>query len=99
MFLRFLLLALICFSVNATEYGKATVSEVRTVYDGDSFRVNIDSGFVNMQNTGILKMQLSHRAKQEHFGLFGVRYFISCSSSQQITAVPAIHSQRKKKIE
>ncbi len=42
MFLRFLLLALICFSVNATEYGKATVSEVRTVYDGNRFRVNID---------------------------------------------------------
>jgi micrococcal nuclease len=42
MLLKFILLILVGFSVNATEYGNATVSEVRTIYDGDSFRVNIN---------------------------------------------------------
>ena len=42
MFLRFILLILVSFSVSATEYGNATVSEVRTIYDGDSFRVTIN---------------------------------------------------------
>ena len=34
-------LILASFSINAAEYGNATVSEVRTIYDGDSFRANI----------------------------------------------------------
>ena len=42
----FLLLAL-CFGVfavqAATEYGTATVSKVISVYDGDTFRVDVDS--------------------------------------------------------
>ena len=42
MLLKFILLILVGFSVNATEYGNATVSEVRTIYDGDSFRVTIN---------------------------------------------------------
>ena len=42
MLLKFILLILVSFSVSATEYGNATVSEVRTIYDGDSFRVNIN---------------------------------------------------------
>jgi micrococcal nuclease len=42
MLLKFILLTLVSFSVNATEYGNATVSEVRSIYDGDSFRVNIN---------------------------------------------------------
>ena len=29
-------------SASATEYGNATVSEVRTIFDGDSFRVDIN---------------------------------------------------------
>ena len=43
MFLRFILLILVSFSINATEYGNATVSEVRSVYDGDSFRADINT--------------------------------------------------------
>ena len=42
MLLKFILLILVSFSVSATEYGNATVSEVRTIYDGDSFRVTIN---------------------------------------------------------
>lgn len=39
----FSFVALFCFSVtlNAVEFGSATVAEVRTIYDGDTFRVNI----------------------------------------------------------
>ena len=42
MLLRILLFLSISFFVSATEYGNATVSEVRSVYDGDSFRADID---------------------------------------------------------
>ena len=42
MLLKFILLILVSFSVNATEYGNATVSEVRTIFDGDSFRADIN---------------------------------------------------------
>ena len=42
MLLKFILLTLVSFSVNATEYGNATVSEVRTIFDGDSFRADIN---------------------------------------------------------
>ncbi|MFT6578378.1 MAG: endonuclease YncB(thermonuclease family), partial [Zhongshania sp.] len=39
----FSFVALCCFSatLNAVEFGSATVAEVRTIYDGDTFRVNI----------------------------------------------------------
>ena len=36
-----LLLFFIGLSTNANDYGNATVSEVRTIYDGDRFRANI----------------------------------------------------------
>ncbi len=42
MLLKFILLTLVSFSVNAIEYGNATVSEVRTIYDADTFRVTIN---------------------------------------------------------
>ncbi|GFO71605.1 micrococcal nuclease [Bathymodiolus japonicus methanotrophic gill symbiont] len=40
--MKILLLFFITFTVSATEYGNATVSEVRTIYDGDSFRADIN---------------------------------------------------------
>ena len=43
MFLRFIVLILVSFSVSATEYGNVTVDEVWSIYDGDSFKVNINS--------------------------------------------------------
>ena len=39
-----LLLCLLSFSVTAKDYGNATVSEVTSIYDADTFRVNI-SGY------------------------------------------------------
>ena len=42
MFLKILLITFISFSASATEYGNATVSEVRTIFDGDSFRADIN---------------------------------------------------------
>jgi micrococcal nuclease len=47
-----MLLVLISFSVNAAEYGSAIVSEVRSIYDGDSFRVNIN-GWPDIIGKGI----------------------------------------------
>ena len=37
-----LLLCLLSFSVTAKDYGIATVSEVTSIYDADTFRVNLD---------------------------------------------------------
>jgi endonuclease YncB( thermonuclease family) len=37
-----LLLCLLSFSVTAKDYGNATVSEVTSIYDADTFRVNLD---------------------------------------------------------
>ena len=42
MILRFLLLLTLSLSANATEYGDVIVSEVRSIYDADTFRVTID---------------------------------------------------------
>ena len=39
-----LLLCLLSFSVTAKDYGNATVSEVTSIYDADTFRVNL-SGY------------------------------------------------------
>lgn len=42
-YLTFLLLAVSLTTQAAPQYGTATVSKVISVYDGDTFRVNIDS--------------------------------------------------------
>ncbi|MEO1859542.1 MAG: hypothetical protein ABGZ19_06585 [Verrucomicrobiales bacterium] len=52
MLLKFILLTLVSFSVNAIEYGNATVSEVRTIYDADTFRVTIN-GWPDIIGKGI----------------------------------------------
>jgi len=43
MFLRFILLILVSFSINAApkEYGNVIIQEVTTIYDADTFRANI----------------------------------------------------------
>ena len=44
MFLKFMLLILVSFSINAAEkdYGNVMVKEVTSIYDADTFRVNIE---------------------------------------------------------
>ena len=42
MFLRLLFLVLISFPVNAADYSSAIVKEVTSIYDADTFRVNIE---------------------------------------------------------
>jgi len=44
MFLKFMLLILVSFSINAAEkeYGNVIVKEVTSIYDADTFRVNIE---------------------------------------------------------
>ena len=44
MFLKFMLLILVSFSINAAEkeYGNVTVKEITSIYDADTFRVNIE---------------------------------------------------------
>ena len=42
MFLRLLFLVLASFPANATEYSSAIVKEVTSIYDADTFRVNIE---------------------------------------------------------
>ncbi len=37
-----LIFCLLSFSIHAKDYGNVTVSEVTSIYDADTFRVNID---------------------------------------------------------
>lgn len=71
MLLRFLTLFLVCCSVNANEYGNVTVEEVTSIYDADSFRVNIPSwpdiiGYrVPVRVSGIDAPELKGKCKEE----------------------------------